>query len=72
MIHGLCKEGQMEKANDLELEMEDRGQKLYSKFVSPLSTLMRGFFQNNETCTKGSRISSLDESKKPVSRYRQS
>lgn len=43
MIHGLCKEGQME---DLSLEME--GKDCAPNAVA-FNTLMHGLFQNNET-----------------------
>lgn len=45
MIHWLCKEGQMDKANDLLLDMEAKN-RVPSEVT--FCTLLRGFIQNNK------------------------
>lgn len=45
LIHGLCNKRDLEKANDLFQEMEERG---CAPNVVTYNTLMRGFFLNNE------------------------
>ncbi|GAY61272.1 hypothetical protein CUMW_208650 [Citrus unshiu] len=46
MIHGLCNDGQMDKAHDLFLDMEAKG--VEPNFLI-FNTLMLGFIRNNET-----------------------
>ena len=45
MINGLCKKGELEKANCLLLDMEENG---CIPDVVTFDTLMRGFIHNNE------------------------
>ncbi|KAK3228034.1 hypothetical protein Dsin_007896 [Dipteronia sinensis] len=46
MVHGLCKEGKLEEANDLLSIMEEKGCALD---LITYNTLMLGFLQNNGT-----------------------
>ena len=46
MVHGLCKEGKLEEANDLLSIMEEEGCALD---LITYNTVMRGFLLNNET-----------------------
>ncbi|KAI9174151.1 hypothetical protein LWI28_012797 [Acer negundo] len=45
LINGICKEGELEKANSLLLDMEENG---YIPNDITFNTLMRGFIQNND------------------------